>query len=207
MKKIKLLILTALFPALVFSQGVEIVPFAGYMFGGNIKYVQGKQNVSDGMDYGVAILVPVQSLIDLELSYTRMDSKASFRSYSGYPLFPDYEVNNLSSNYFQIGGISKFYKGDSKVTPFGSLSLGATWFSSPDIDDVWKFSATVGLGVKVMFSERVGIMLRGRLMMPMTFSGAGFYFGTGGSGLTMNSYVAPLQGDFNAGLIIKVGGK
>lgn len=206
MKKIKLLILIALFPAMIFAQrGVEIVPFAGYMFGGSIKYVQGKLNVSDGMDYGVSILVPVQSLIDIELNYTRMDSKASFRAYSGYPLYPDYEINNLSSNYFQIGGISKFYKSDSKVTPFGSLSLGATWFSSPDIDDVWRFSAIVGLGVKIMFSERVGIMLRGRLMMPMTFDGAGFYFGTGGSGLTMNSYVAPLQGDFNGGLIIKLG--
>ena len=49
-------------------------------------------------------------------------------------------------------------------------------------------------------------MLRGRLLMPMNFAGVGFYAGTGGSGLTMNSYVTPLQGDFNGGLIIKVGG-
>ena len=205
MKKLKLLFFTFMFPALLFSQGVQIVPFAGYMFGGSVKYTQGKLNLKDGMDYGVSILVPVQPLIDIELNYTRMDSKASFRGYSGYPLYPDYEISNLSSNYFQIGGISKFYKSDSKATPFGSFSLGATWFSSPDIDDVWKFSATVGLGVKVMFSDRVGIMLRGRLMMPMTFAGAGFYFGTGGSGLTMSSYIAPLQGDFNGGLIIKLG--
>lgn len=206
MKKIKLLILTALFPTLLFSQGAEIVPFAGYMFGGSVKYTQGKLNVSDGMNYGVSILVPVQSLVDIELNYTRMDSKASFRSYSGYPLYPDYDISNLSTNYFQIGGISKFYRGDSKVTPFGSFSLGATWFSDSNIDDVWKFSATAGLGVKIMFSERVGIMLRGRLMMPMTFGGAGFYFGTGGSGLSLNSYITPLQGDFNGGLIFKLGG-
>ena len=64
----------------------------------------------------------------------------------------------------------------------------------------------LGLGVKLMFSDRVGIMLRGRLMMPMTFAGVGFYAGTGGAGLTMNSWVAPLQGDFNGGLIIKLGG-
>ena len=114
-------------------------------------------------------------------------------------------MSNLSTNYFQIGGISKFYSQNTKVTPFGSLSLGATLFSSPDITDVWRFSATAGLGVKIMFSDRVGLMLRGRLLMPMSFGGAGFYFGSGGSGLTMNSYIAPFQGDFNAGLIIKVG--
>lgn len=208
MKKLKLLILTALLPTLLFSQGVEIVPFAGYMFGGSIKYTQGKLDVKDGMNYGVSVLVPVQTLVDIELNYTRMDSRATFRSYSGYPLYPDQDINNLATNYIQIGGISKFYSASTKATPFGSFSLGATWFSSPDLSgDVWRFSATVGLGVKVMFSDRIGIMLRGRLMMPMNFAGVGFYAGSGGSGLSMNSYVNPLQGDFNGGLIIKLGGK
>ncbi len=206
MKKLKLLTLIALFPTLLFSQGIEIVPFAGYMFGGSTKYTQGRLDVKDGMNYGVSVLVPVQSLVDVEINYTRMDSRATFRSYSGYPLYPDQDIDNLATNYFQIGGISKFYNGSSNVMPFGSFSLGATWFSSPDLtDDAWRFSATLGLGVKLMFSDRIGIMLRGRLLMPMSFAGVGFYAGSGGSGLTMNSYVTPLQGDFNAGLIIKLG--
>ncbi len=57
-----------------------------------------------------------------------------------------------------------------------------------------------------MFSERVGVMLRGRLMMPMYFGGVGIYAGTGGAGVGVSSVVAPLQGDFNGGLIIKLGG-
>ncbi|MFK5857157.1 MAG: hypothetical protein QM503_13590 [Bacteroidota bacterium] len=206
MKKIKLLILVALFPTLLFSQGIEIVPFAGYMFGGSIKYTQGKLDVKDGMNYGLSVLIPVQTLVDVEINYTRMDSRATFRSYSGYPLYPDQDIDNLSTNYFQVGGISKFYSANTKVSPFGSFSLGATWFSSPDLnDDAWRFSITLGLGVKMMVSDRIGIMLRGRLMMPMSFAGVGFYAGSGGSGLSMNSYVAPLQGDFNGGLIIKLG--
>ncbi len=204
MKKIKLIMLLAIFPSFLFSQ-VEIVPNVGYMFGGSIKYYEGKVKIYDGMDYGVSLLIPVQSLVDVELNYTRMDSKAEFRAYNGYPAYPDYNISNLSTNYFQIGGISKFYTQNTKVTPFGSLSLGATWFSSPDIEDVWRFSVSAGLGAKIMVSDRVGIMLRGRLLMPMSFGGAGFYFGTGGSGLSLNSYIAPFQGDFNAGLIIKLG--
>ena len=206
MKKLKLLTLIALFPTLLFSQGVEIVPFAGYMFGGSTKYSQGKLDVKDGMNYGVSILVPVQSLVDVEINYTRMDSRATFRKYSGYPGYNDQDIDNLGTNYFQIGGISKFYSASTMASPFASFSLGATWFSSPDLsEDVWRFSATLGLGVKIMFSDRVGIMLRGRLLMPMNFAGVGFYAGSGGSGLTMNSYVTPLQGDFNAGVIIKLG--
>jgi hypothetical protein len=137
--------------------------------------------------------------------------KATFEA-GGYPGYDGDELY-VSSNYFQIGGLSKFYSGDGVAQPFGSFSLGATWFdTSPtgessydSYSDVWKFSIALGLGVKLMFSERVGIMLRGRLLMPMTFSGAGFYVGTGGSGMTMGSWVSPLQGDFNGGLIIKLG--
>ncbi len=216
MKKFKLFILTVLFPALVFSQGVEIVPFAGYMFGGSIKFVEGKLNFQDGMDYGLSILVPVQTVLDVELNWTRMDSKATFTPYAGYPLLK-YSEANMATNYFQIGAISKFYNSSGSVAqPFGSFSLGATWFdpsstgstsSTGSFQDVWRFSITLGLGVKLMFSERIGIMLRGRLMMPMTFGGTSFYIGTGGSGLAINGWIAPLQGDFNAGLIIKLGGK
>ena len=58
MKKLKLIILITLFPTLVFSQGVELVPFAGYMFGGKIKYIEGDVKFENGMDYGLSILVP-----------------------------------------------------------------------------------------------------------------------------------------------------
>ena len=204
MKRIKLLLLTALFPILVFSQGVELVPFAGYMFGGSIDYYEGKLKLENGMDYGISVLVPVQYLVDLEINYTRMDSKASFSPYFGYPNL-SYREATVATNYFQVGAISKFYNSDSKVTPFGSVSLGATWFTSSEFSDVWRFSAALGLGVKIMFSERIGIMLRGRMLMPMIFGGTSLYFGTGGAGAGVNAFIAPLQGDFNGGLIIKIG--
>jgi len=204
MKRIKLLILTALLPILVYSQGVELVPFAGYMFGGKIKYYEGELKLDNGMDYGISVLVPVQYLVDLEINYSRMESDASFTPYYGYPDLSS-QKSSVATNYLQVGGISKFYNSDSKVTPFGSFSLGATWFTSSDFNDVWRFSMALGLGVKVMFSDRVGIMLRGRLLMPMYFGGVGMYAGTGGAGVGVSSVVAPLQGDFNGGLIIKLG--
>ncbi len=208
MKKIKLLLVAIIFPAMLFSQGgVEIVPFAGYMFGGSVNYYEGKLKIDNGVNYGVSVLVPMHQLLDIEINYTRMDSKASFSKYAGYPLLENKETT-MATNYIQIGGISKFYSQNTKVTPFGSLSLGATWFSPTDgsFQDVWRFSAALGLGVKMMFSDRIGIMLRGRLLMPMYFGGVGVYAGTGGSGVSVNSVVAPLQGDFNGGLIIKIGG-
>ncbi len=207
MKKIKLVLLTVIFPALIYAQGVEVVPFAGYMFGGSVKYLEGKLKIEDGMDYGISLLVPVETIMDVEINYTRMDSKASFSPYAGYPLL-EYHETNLTTNYFQVGALKKFANQPAKAVPFGSFSLGATWFSPSEdgFQDVWRFSVALGLGTKIMLSDRVGIMLRGRLLMPMTFAGTSLYVGTGGGGVSLNSWVAPLQGDFNGGVIIKLGG-
>ena len=48
MKKFKLIVIVSLFPLLVFSQGAELVPFVGYMFGGSINYVEGKLKIENG---------------------------------------------------------------------------------------------------------------------------------------------------------------
>jgi len=204
MKKIKLFLITLFIPFFSIAQGgIELVPFAGYMFGGHVNFYEGKYKVTDGVDYGLSILVPLQSVVELEINYTRMQSEGRFTAYSGYPGYTDKQTD-MSTNYFQIGTLKSFTN-NSHIAPFGSVSVGATWFNFADYDDRVLFSAVLGLGVKFMFTDRVGIMLRGRLMMPMFFGSVGFYAGTGGGGLTLNSYAAIVQGDFNGGLVIKLG--
>jgi hypothetical protein len=39
----------------------------------------------------------------------------------------------------------------------------------------------------------------------MYFGGVGMYAGTGGAGVGVSTFVAPLQGDFNGGLVISLG--
>ena len=209
MKRVKLILLTMLLPVLMSAQGVELMPFVGYMFGGSINYVQGKLKVYDGMDYGISMLIPVRDVVDLELNWTEMDSKVTFSPYSNYPDF-EYDESDLATHYFQVG-VLKAFTHNEKVRPFGSFSLGATLFNVKEYADTWRFSITLGLGAKFMFSKHVGLMVRGRLMMPMYFGGVGGYcgIGTGGSGcgLSLNGYASLFQGDFNGGLIIKFGGR
>jgi len=199
----KILTIVLLFPLYIFSQGVEISPFTGYMFGGSVKYIEGKMNINDGQNYGISIFKPIKAGMDIELNYTRMGSNMSFSPYHGYDY--EYAESHLETNYFQIGALKKLKPDTNKVIPFGSFSLGATWFDASQFGDVWRFSATLGAGLKIMFSEKIGIIARGRLMMPMQFAGLGFTVGTGGSGLSANSYITPLQGDFTAGLILRLG--
>jgi hypothetical protein len=212
MRILKILLIIFFIPLMSPAQGVEVVPFVGYMFGGSQKFVEGKMDASDGVDYGIAILVPVHEFVDVEFNYSHMDGKIRFDPYPDFKSIP----NNLETdetvtgtNYFQIGVVGSITRQNPNVVPFGSFSVGATLFSLEDYSDTWRFSITAGLGARFMFSEHIGVMLRGRVMLPMTFSGAGGYCGLGtggtGCGLTVNSWTAIVQGDLNAGLIIRLG--
>jgi len=203
MKKLNLLFIALVLSVSSIAQ-VEIVPFVGYMFGGSMNFYEGKYKIADGMDYGVSLIIPVREVMDVEINYTRMDSEGRFTAYAGYPGFSDKQTD-MATNYFQIGTLKAISISNPNVTPFGSFSLGVTWFDMADYENRVLFSITAGLGVKVMLTERVGIMVRGRLMLPMFFGGVGFYAGGGGSGLSLNSYAALIQGDFNAGLVFKLG--
>ena len=209
MKRIKLAVLAIFLPILMVAQGgIEIVPFAGYMFGGSVKFYEGELKISNGVDYGLSIFIPVKSILEIEVNYTGMNSQAEFRAYPAYPEFSD-EKTTISTNYFHVGVIKAFETDNPSIEPFGSLSLGATMFSLTDYTDTWRFSIAAGIGVKFMFGAHVGIMLRGRLLMPMGFAGSGGYCGLGTDGgntcLNISGLIQPIQGDFNAGLIIKIG--
>lgn len=209
MKSLKsVFVLFLIVPFFGMSQ-VEIAPSAGFMFGGRVNYYQGELKIKDNADYGVSLIVPDISWdTDLEINYTRMDSEVRFIANPSYPDFED-DRFNISVNYLQVGALKSF-AGDDKLRPFGSFSLGATIFSPKnDISDVWRFSITLGLGTKYWISDRVGIIVRGRLLLPMVFGGVGGYVGIGSGGtsggLTLNSYATIVQGDFNGGLIFKLG--
>ena len=59
-------------------------------------------------------------------------------------------------------------------------------------------------GVKIKASERVGLRLQARLLMPLYYAGTYFTFGTGGSGVSMAGGIKGVQGDFTAALVINL---
>lgn len=210
MKSLKIFLLVLILSPLSVLSQIEIAPSVGYMFGGRLNYYQGELKIYDDVNYNVSLIVPDVSFdTDLEISYTRMDTRAKFRSNYIDPDIKDANFD-LSVNYIQVGALKAFNHNDEKLQPFGSFSLGATIFSpKSDVDDTWQFSITLGMGTKYWITDRVGIIIRGRIMMPMVFGGVGGYYGIGsggsGGGLTVNTYTTILQGDFSGGLIFSLG--
>jgi opacity protein-like surface antigen len=186
------------------AQKVEVTPFVGYQFGGEIRLVDGNLRLQDDMSYGVVLDYTLNRQAQLEFSYTRQDTKLEFNEFQGGRR-PIYDV---SVNYWQLGGLYRFNP-TATVRPFLTGTLGFTYYGvgdqldddAPRINSDTFFSMVFGGGVKIFPSERIGIRLAGHLYSTIISSGGGFWCGTGGCGVGLSGW-GVWQGDVSAGLII-----
>lgn len=210
MKKYCLSIVAGLFlilPFLSTAQRIEVTPTIGYQFGGKINFFEGSFKIEDNMNYGVTLGIDARQAM-IEIYWTKMDTRGKWNPYN-ITLNP--RTFDMNVQYFQVGGMREQSIGEGTVIGFGGITLGAVYFNSveTDIEDVWRFAMTVGGGAKIILSDRIGIRLQGRLLMPIYGGGGGFYcgIGTGGSGCgaSVGATAWLLQGDLTAGLIINLG--
>lgn len=194
---------------LIFAQDhkVELTPFGGYMLGGSVKFYEGKFKVEDAACYGGMLAVQVKSGNFIEFSYTGMTTEGNWKPYNNYEVSIPEGTVDMAVNHFQIGSVNELQLDNEAIRPYGTASLGTTWFNiqDDDADDEWLFSVAAGLGLKYFFSEKIGIRIQARLLLPVVYNGGGFYLGTGGSGMYVSSTAPIVQGDFTGGLIIALG--
>lgn len=209
MKKIILLIALTGFIFTAKAQ-IEFNFMGGYFLGGKVDFYEGSLDMKDAPVYNITASVPTMGSNNIELSYSYTSSNAVFDPYP-YRNSSSYDRIDatLVTHYILIGSYQNFKTGG-PVTPFIGLSLGTAIydFQYRNVSNVWRFAGSLGGGLKIDISDKVGIRLQGRLLMPMYFSGVGFYAGVGSggssSGLSLNTGVLTLEGDFSGGLILKL---
>ena len=189
------------------TRGIELTGFYGWQYGGNFTSYQGEVDVKDAENFGgmIDIPIPYRPGMMAEISYSRQNTSVALNQYpSGFTE----NLFDVAIEYIQAGALYET-SARGRVKPFGSFSLGATRFAPKVssykgivLDDEWRFSLTLGLGLKALMSERIGLRLQGRLLMPMNFYGTSFWFGTGGSGVGVSGGSVVLQGDVFGGLFI-----
>lgn len=200
------LLFSLLFPIIgLAQQGIyKIVPSLGYMYTANTKYEEGYMKINDEIVFSLAIMSSRFEMFDIELNYTRLKSKAHFTPDDDL-LGLKYNEVNTTITHIQIGLVPKFIEGDPVVNPFTSGSVGTSIYSSSEYGNIWRFSVALGVGAEFSFTKEIGMIFRGRLIMPLVFSGSSIYFNDGESELGITSHVSPLQYELGTGLIIKIG--
>lgn len=198
-----LLILMMLFltPTLGFSQKIELTPMVGWELSGKATGEGVEMKFKDNVNYGIIAGLQFKPDLFIEFNYTRIDTEAQVKP----PQPPNYvEHFDIAMNYFLLGATQQFL--DGRFHPFVNGSLGLTWLDPKEsgYDSVWLFTAALGAGAKIALSQKIGIRLQGRLLMPMDFTGGGLWFGSGGAGVAVYSNVL-WQGDFSGGIVIGLG--
>lgn len=191
-------------PATAQTHKVEITPFVGYMFGGEVNVWNGSMSVKDDMNYGLVLDFVLNRNTELEASYTRMDTELVYDEWQ----VGKRPIYTTSVNVWQFGGQYRFNPTET-VRPFISGTLGFTHYSvgdqldadAPQMSSETFFSMVFGGGVKIFPSERIGIRLAGHLYSTILSSGSGFWCGTGGCGVGLSGW-GFWQGDVQAGLTI-----
>jgi opacity protein-like surface antigen len=193
-------------PAYVGSKVFDVTAFAGYQLNGDVSTTGGNLNIGDSPAYGGILDFRVHRFAAIELMYEYTKPTAQFISFGAFSSSRPFDV---ASHYFQIGGTSVQHAGP--LEPFFGFTIGGALYVPGTItlanggtlnaQDTWRFATTLALGTKIWVSDNVGIRLEGRMLMPLVFNGGGFYFGTGGAGLTTSAGIPSLQFAFTGGLV------
>ena len=199
-----LLIVLSLFISTESLAQAEIFGFGGYMTYSSVAVSEGTLSFDDGLNYGFGLDVGINRGLLVELNYTHNQTSARLRRFNGIeePLF------DINTHYFQLGAQYEFRKtSKQKAVPYTLLTLGATLFDAKDasLSDVWRFSVAFGGGGKIYLSEKIGLRLQARLLMPLTFSGGGLWCGTGGCSVGVGSWASIVQFDFTGGIFVRLG--
>jgi parvulin-like peptidyl-prolyl isomerase len=188
---------------------IEITPTVGWRFGGTTSesvtsYIE-KINVQDALSWGLTVEVPITVWGSLEFlwSHQNTELKADFAAGQiGY----DDKLSHLNVDTFQIGGMWMSGDPSNKARLYFDVLFGASVLTpSPEFNSIWRFSASIGGGIKYYLSDHFGLRAGARWMPVYINSSA-----SGGSSCDPiygcytwygTNYLN--QGDAHAGLIVR----
>jgi hypothetical protein len=140
------------------GQTLEIAPFGGYRFGGDLyEEIAGTPLDIDGApSFGATLDVFVDRGRSVSFLFSRQQTRVDVRD----PWASSARRITLSIDHWQLGGTQEF--GAGPVRPFMTGTLGLTRFGSAYEAEV-RFSLAGGGGVKLMPSRHLGVRLDGRV--------------------------------------------
>jgi hypothetical protein len=182
------------------AQKVELSPFIGYETRSTVYTSLGYLYIGSGMDYGGSLNFQIGGNRYAEISYSHMMTELNVDD--GYN---ERFLCDLGINYYSIGVLQET-RPLAKICPYGLLTLG--WVNyNPQTEDISgenKMHFSVAGGIKIKASERVGLRLQARLLMPIFYAGANFNSGTGGTSANISATSIAFQGDFTAALVFVI---
>lgn len=180
------------------AQGVEVMPFSGYRFGGDFfELATGHPVDNDGAPaIGVVVNVPLDNGMQVEAMVTQQRASVPISAGPFTRATQRVTVGNA-----QVGGLQELHGGS--VRPFLTGVVGLTRYAS-EIDSEVRFSVGAGGGVKLFPARRVGLRLDGRLFTTFVDADLRFLACSPGTCLTAVHVNMVWQAEFTAGIVFRL---
>ncbi len=175
----------------------QVVPFGGLRLGGGFEDAASgeKRDLEESAAFGVALELRVREEDRWwQLWYSRQATEVKA---------PDGAID-VDVEYLHLGGTAPI-NDEGRVHSYVVGGIGATRLapSGPGLDDAVKFSASLGLGLKVPLSERVALRLEARGYLTVVDSDTSIFckveFGEGGCAF-VTSGSSLFQAELSAGI-------
>jgi hypothetical protein len=180
-----------------FDHKIEITPFGGFGFGGDLDVVDSNDTLKIEEDSLYGFIVDFGGTPEAQYEFFFSQQATKLTSSSG--LIPPETLTDLDITYAHIGGVLNF--GADRVRPFFGGGLGLTHFNVENYSNDTKFSISLAGGVKLFLTKNVGFRFELRGLGTLVNNTTWIYSGSGGSAIGISGDVL-LQGQLNAGLII-----
>jgi hypothetical protein len=183
----------------VSKRWVEITPFYGYRFGGDINDVESASGaeIAEGASYGIMLDIEVAEGAFAELRYSRQSTelKASNSVFGAGQV----DVTDIDVDHFMLGGTYEPQMSH-PVHPFVSADFGVVHFSPGGFDSETRFAFGLGGGFKLPMGNHFGLRFDGRWVVTHLSGETNLYCNSGGSCLFVSDGTFFHQFEFTAGL-------
>lgn len=181
------------------ARRIDVAPMIGYFFDEKFATVQGSVNIRQGMFYG-GILSFGTNMDALSAELQVMTREATL----------DIDRNDtlssliMRSTWISLNGCYEFDL-DAPAMPFLDIGMGIVHLDPQQSarNSENRFALNIGVGIKVAFSDRVGLRLSGKLLTTMNESTA-FENADGEAAYTVNKMTYVNQFGFRGGIYFRL---
>jgi len=154
----------------------ELTPFGAQKFGGTfeVEDLSGSYDLADSSSFGLILNFPHKANTQWEVFYSKQETEAEFSEAT-----PNDPIVEVDLQVLQLGGTYQF-EGE-KVRPYLAATIGGTHVKTRSTgsgsDTFW--SGSIGLGVMISPSSRIGLRLEARAHGAFTNSSTDLFCETG----------------------------
>jgi hypothetical protein len=183
------------------AQGVEVMPFGGYRFGGDLfeRATQRPLDLDGAPALGIVVNVPLSDGLQVEALVARQDAHASIPTTPFNQATPATR-QHLTVDHWQGGGLQELSTG--RVRPFLTGMLGLTRYAA-DGDSEVRFTVGAGGGVKLFPVRHVGVRVDGRVYTTFIDADVAFLACAPGTCIGAVAVDVVWQAEFTMGLVFR----